>query len=108
MKNLEKRAVYFFDRLALLISEDPEVRDVLRYYRRFTDMFLSDQYKVVWKRGNDFFERPGAEYLGSQLLFYIGKFMKYGRLDSAIGPDEAPWPAWKPELQQEMFFDGDR
>ena len=53
-------------------------------------------------------ERPGAEYLGSQLLFYIGKFMKYGRLDSAIGPDEAPWPAWKPELQQEMFFDGDR
>ena len=42
------------------------------------------------------------EYLGSQLLFYIGKFMKYGRLDSAIGPDEAPWPAWKPELQQDM------
>ena len=31
MKNLEKRAVYFFDRLALLISEDPEVRDVLHY-----------------------------------------------------------------------------
>ncbi len=29
--------------------------------------------------------------------------MKYGRLDSAIGPDEVPWPAWKkPELQQEM------
>ena len=25
MKNLEKRAVYFFDRLAMLISEDPEV-----------------------------------------------------------------------------------
>ena len=46
--------------------------------------------------------------MGSQLLFYIGKFMKYGRLDSAIGPDEVPWPAWKPELQQEMFFDGDR
>ena len=37
-----------------------------------------------------------------QLLFYIGKFMKYGRLDSAIGPDEVPWPAWKPELQQDM------
>jgi len=47
-------------------------------------------------------DRTGAEYLGSQLLFYIGKFMKYGRLDSAIGPDEVPWPAWKPELQQDM------
>ena len=70
--------------------------------------FLSDQYKVVWKRGNDFFERPGAEYLGTQLLFYIGKFMKYGCLDSFSGPDEVQWPAWKPELQQEMFFDGDR
>ena len=44
MKNLEKRAVYFFDRLALLISEDPEVRDVLHYYRRFTDMFRILQY----------------------------------------------------------------
>ena len=28
--------------------------------------------------------------------------MKYGRLDSAIGPDEVRWPAWKPELQQDM------
>ena len=44
MKNLEKRAVYFFDRLALLISEDPEVLDVLHYYRRFTDMFRILQY----------------------------------------------------------------
>lgn len=44
MKNLEKRAVYFFDRLAMLISEDPEVRDVLHYYRRFTDMFRILQY----------------------------------------------------------------
>ena len=44
MKNLEKRAVYFFDRLALLISEHPEVRDVLHYYRRFTDMFRILQY----------------------------------------------------------------
>ena len=46
MKNLEKRAVYFFDRLAMLISEDPEVRDVLHYYRRFTDMFRILQYYV--------------------------------------------------------------
>ena len=44
MKNLEKRAVYFFDRLVLLLSEDPEVRDVLHYYRRFTDMFRILQY----------------------------------------------------------------
>lgn len=44
MKNLEKRAVYFFDRLAMLISEDLEVRDVLHYYRRFTDMFRILQY----------------------------------------------------------------
>ena len=44
MKNLEKRAVYFFDRLAMLISEDPEVQDVLHYYRRFTDMFRILQY----------------------------------------------------------------
>ena len=44
MKNLEKRAVYFFDRLAMLISEDHEVRDVLHYYRRFTDMFRILQY----------------------------------------------------------------
>lgn len=44
MKNLEKRAVYFFDRLAMLIFEDPEVRDVLHYYRRFTDMFRILQY----------------------------------------------------------------
>lgn len=29
MKNKEKRAVYFFDRLAMLISEDSEVLDVL-------------------------------------------------------------------------------
>jgi para-nitrobenzyl esterase len=70
--------------------------------------FLTDQYKSPWKRGNDFFEHVGAEYLGTQLLFYIGKFMECGSLDSAIGPDEAGWPAWKPELQLEMFFDGDR
>jgi para-nitrobenzyl esterase len=70
--------------------------------------FLSDQYKVVWKKGNDFFERPGAEFLGTQLLFYIGKFMECGCLDAASGPEVEPWPAWKPELQQEMFFDGDR
>ena len=44
MKNLEKRAVYFFDRLAMLISEDAEVLDVLHYYRRFTDMFRILQY----------------------------------------------------------------
>ena len=70
--------------------------------------FLTDQYKSPWKRGNDFFEHAGAEYLGTQLFFYIGKFMECGRLDAAIGPDEAAWPAWTPEMQFEMFFDGDR
>ena len=63
---------------------------------------------MVYFHGGNFQIGQAEEWLGSQLLFYIGKFMKYGRLDSAIGPDEAPWPAWKPELQQEMFFDGDR
>ena len=44
MKNLEKRAVYFFDRLALLISEDPEdMFRILQYYGYLTDMTL-DEY----------------------------------------------------------------
>lgn len=68
--------------------------------------FLSDQYKIAWKRGNDFFEHLGAIYLGARFLFYIGKFMKLGRLDSSAIPEEMQWPPWKPELQQEMFFDG--
>ena len=32
--------------------------------------------------------------------------MELGRLDSDAIPEEMQWPAWKPELQQEMFFDG--
>ena len=56
---------------------------------------------MVYFHGGNFQIGQAEEYLGSQLLFYIGKFMKYGRLDSAIGPDEAPWPAWKPKLQLE-------
>ena len=57
---------------------------------------------MVYFHGGNFQIGHAEEYLGSQLLFYIGKFMKYGRLDSAIGPDEVRWPAWKPEQQQEM------
>ena len=50
---------------------------------------------MVYFHGGNFQIGQAEEYLGSQLLFYIGKFMKYGRLDSAIGPDEVQWPAWK-------------
>ena len=57
---------------------------------------------MVYFHGGNFQIGQAEEWLGSQLLFYIEKFMKYGRLDSAIGPDEVPWPAWKPELQQDM------
>ena len=57
---------------------------------------------MVYFHGGNFQIGQAEEWLGSQLLFYIGKFMKYGRLDSAIGPDKVPWPAWKPELQQDM------
>ena len=68
--------------------------------------FLSDQYKVPWKRGNDFFEHVGAEYLGSQLFDYIGQFMESG--DPNFEAADAPWRAWTPEERHELLFDGDR
>lgn len=68
--------------------------------------FLTDQYKSPWKRGNDFFEHAGAEYLGSQLFSYIGQFMDTG--DPNFDEKETQWKAWTPEQQFEMFFDGDR
>ena len=68
--------------------------------------FLSNQYKMPWKRGNDFFEHVGAEYLGTQLFDYIETFMENG--DPNYSAEEAPWHAWSPETHHELMFDGDR
>lgn len=57
--------------------------------------FLTGQYKSPWKRGNDFFEHAGAEYLGSQFFGYIGQFMDTG--DPNFDERETPWKAWTPE-----------
>ena len=68
--------------------------------------FLSDQYKMPWKRGNDFFEHIGAEYLGAQFFDYIGMFMESG--DPNYSAEDTPWHAWPPEMHRELIFDGDR
>ena len=68
--------------------------------------FLSDQYKTPWKRGNDFFEHTGAEYLGTQFFNYIGQFMKQGNPN--FDAEETPWQARAPDNQYELIFDGDR
>ncbi len=68
--------------------------------------FLSDQYKMPWKQGNDYFEHVGAEYLGTQLFDYIEQFMECG--DPNYSVEEAPWHAWSPEAHHELMFDGDR
>ncbi|MBE6100044.1 MAG: carboxylesterase family protein [Anaerovibrio sp.] len=67
--------------------------------------FLSDQYKFPWKRGDDFFENFGAEYLGTQLFKYIEQFMQKG--DPNFDDEETPWLAWTPTKQNELHFDGD-
>ena len=68
--------------------------------------FLSDQYKMPWKRGNDFFEHVGAEYLGTQLFDYMEEFMKSDNPN--FEAEEEVWQAWTPDKHHEMLFDGDR
>lgn len=68
--------------------------------------FLSDQYKTPWKRGNDFFEHDGAEYLGSIFLNCLKAFMITG--DPNCEYLEQHWERWRPETQTTMVFDGDR
>ena len=68
--------------------------------------FLSDQYKMPWKRGNDFFEHTGAEYLGTQFIRYIGQFIAHG--DPNFNDEEPIWHPWTPDAQYELQFDGDR
>lgn len=68
--------------------------------------FLSDQYKTAWKRGNDFFEHDGAEYLGSIFLNCLKAFMVNG--DPNCEYVKQRWDRWSPEVQTTMVFDGDR
>ncbi len=67
--------------------------------------FLSDQYKMPWKRGNDFFEHVGAEYLSAQFLGCIGSFMTSG--DPNYAGSEVEWLPWQPGARNEAVFDGD-
>lgn len=68
--------------------------------------FLSDQYKMPWKKGNDSFEHAGAEYLGTQFIRYIGQFITCG--DPNFADAERLWPSWTPENPHELQFDGDQ
>ena len=67
--------------------------------------FLSDQYKMPWKRGNDFFEHVGAEYLSAQFLGCIQSFMESG--DPNCDGIESEWLPWTPDARYEAVFDGD-
>lgn len=68
--------------------------------------FLTDQYKIPWKRGNDFFQHTGAECLGIIFCSSIKAFMNDGNPNCADLDIE--WKKWTPDNQQEVRFDADR
>lgn len=68
--------------------------------------FLTDQYKIPWKRGNDFFQHTGAECLSIIFCSSIKSFMVDGNPNCA--DMEIQWKEWKPGDEQEIRFDADR
>lgn len=68
--------------------------------------FLTDQCKIPWKRGNDFFTHLGAIRLGEVFLACIYSFMVSGNPN--CDELELKWHSWTPEHQQAVCFDADR